>query len=85
MIKIENILFDTPEYESYSENEVVLTEEEMIELGIEIRRSCCGKSGGCPMKSGKSSMNCGGCPNKSNGCGMGDNGCNCRKKCCKNK
>ena len=54
MIEINNnILSDTPEYEKYSENEAVLTKEEMKELGIEPKKKTyflgggCGCNGGC--------------------------------------
>lgn len=45
MKKKENILKDTPEYESYSNNEAKLSAEEMKELGsFGCSKGCCSKS-----------------------------------------
>ncbi|MDU1686997.1 MAG: hypothetical protein E6843_09660 [Clostridium perfringens] len=44
-----NEIKDTPEYESFGENEFplkYLSEEELEELGF--KKSCCGSRGGCP-------------------------------------
>lgn len=48
MKKRENILKDAPDYEPYSENEVILSIEEMRELGLLKCGGCCNKGeGGC--------------------------------------
>lgn len=39
-----SILRNTPEYESYSENEVKLTKRELMELGILKCGGCCSKN-----------------------------------------
>lgn len=75
----ENDIKDTPEYESFGENEFplkYLSEEEVKELGF--RKSCCGSKGGCPKKLEGS---CNGCSN--GGCASGR--CSKGKSCCKNK
>ena len=54
-----NEIKDTPEYESFGENEFplkYLSEEELEELGF--KKSCCGSRGGCPKKANGT---CGGC------------------------
>ncbi|MDZ4992877.1 hypothetical protein GNF80_07770 [Clostridium perfringens] len=80
-----NEIKDTPEYESFGENEFplkYLSEEELEELGF--KKSCCGSRGGCPKKVNGT---CGGC--SSGGCSGGgcSNGGGCSKRggCCKNK
>lgn len=57
MIKIdkESLLKNTPDYEDYTENEAVLTKEEMEEFGIESNQ----KGGCCKTKGGSSSGGCG--------------------------
>ena len=70
-----NEIKDTPEYESFGENEFplkYLSEEELEELGF--KKSCCGSRGGCTTKGGCQ----GGC--SKNGCG-----CSNGSGCCKNK
>ncbi|HII4513646.1 hypothetical protein [Clostridium perfringens] len=81
-----NEIKDTPEYESFGENEFplkYLSEEELEELGF--KKSCCGSRGGCPKKANGT---CGGCSSKG-GCqgGGSKNGCGCSNgsSCCKNK
>lgn len=79
-----NDIKDTPEYESFGENEFplkYLSEEELEELGV--KKSCCGSKGGC---SKKLNGNCNGCLNggcTSAGCSKG--GCSKGESCCKNK
>lgn len=80
-----NEIKDTPEYESFGENEFplkYLNEEELEELGF--KKSCCGSRGGCPKKNNGT---CGGC--SSGGCSGGgcSNGGGCSKGegCCKSK
>ncbi|GAB6169430.1 hypothetical protein JCM1393_18900 [Clostridium carnis] len=54
MIKIEkaSLLKDAPDYEDYTKNEVKLTTEEMIELGMISKGGCCKTkgAGGCCKK-----------------------------------
>ena len=50
MIKKEEILKSTPEYEEYSENEAKLTVAELKELGLLTCNCSCGKKGGCCKK-----------------------------------
>ena len=47
--KKESFLKDSPEYEDYSENVVVLSKEELIDLGF----TCCGSKGKCGTCKGK--------------------------------
>lgn len=54
-IKKEDILKVSPDYEDYTENEAILTEDELRDLGINTtKKSCCGSSGGCCSSNGGS-------------------------------
>ncbi|MDZ5252293.1 hypothetical protein [Clostridium sp. LIBA-8841] len=80
-----NEIKDTPEYESFGENEFplkYLSAEELEELGF--KKSCCGSRGGCPKKDNGT---CGGCSSGSCSGGGCSNGGGCSKGggCCKNK
>lgn len=58
-IKKEDILKVSPDYEAYTENEAKLTIDELKELaGVEPKKSCCGKSGGCSSGGCSSSGSC---------------------------
>lgn len=77
MKKIENILKDTPEYESYSENEVKLTVGEMKELGgFSCSKGCCSKGSNNSNRS---------CCKKNVGIGLQTNGCCNGNSCCGKK
>lgn len=75
-----NTMKDTPEYESFGENEFplkYLTENELLEFGF--KKGCCSGRGCSKSKNGS----CGGCSKKNNesylGCSQNKVGC------CKNK
>lgn len=69
--KHEDLLMDTPDYENYTENEVVLSRDEMQKMGLfNIDVGC----GGC-----KRSINS--CKVEKKGCkGRRCSNCNCKKK-----
>ena len=52
-IKAEDLLKDTPEYESYDKNEAKLTIEELRENGLIKCGGCCSKKGGSCCRKGK--------------------------------